>query len=83
MDVGYRDELSTKAQKHTVDPVFEEGFVFIVNNPHTEYLHIRVIDSNQSTDKECSSSRLGELNIAICDILRLKMWSFQHYNPGC
>jgi len=70
MDVGGKDNQSTWAQNHTIDPVFEQGFIFLVMNPHTDNLHVRVLDSAISSDPFDRNALLGEVNITISDLLR-------------
>ena len=67
MKVGAGPKQSTWTQAHTLDPVFEQGFVFLVNNPNTDDLHIDVIDSAKSSGGKSSSS-LGSLSLRISDI---------------
>jgi len=58
-------------QHHTLSPVFEQGFVFLVNSPDSDDLHLRVIDSLTSSNK-CRSSRelLGKVNLRISDLVK-------------
>ena len=71
INVGRKQEKKTKAQWHTTNPVFEEGFAFLVNNPFTEFIHVKVLDSNESgKDQEDLNSRLGEIGIPIHNILQ-------------
>ena len=71
INVGRRQEKRTKAQWHTTDPIFEEGFAFLVNNLYTEFLHVKVLDSDESENgQEDLNLRLGEVDIPIYKILQ-------------
>ena len=81
MDVGGKDNQSTWTQNHTIDPVFEQGFIFLVTNPHTDDLHIRVLDSAISSDPFDRNALLGEVNITISDILRRENMGYAPPQP--
>nr|XP_022907174.1 extended synaptotagmin-2 isoform X1 [Onthophagus taurus] len=52
----YTNTKQTAMQKRTSDPVWEEGFTFLVTNPETDTLYIKIMD--QKTGNE-----LGLLNL--------------------
>ena len=81
MDVGSKDQQSTWAQNYTVDPVFEQGFIFLVANPDSDDLHIKVLDSAISSDPRDKGAHLGELNIAVSDILRRENMQYSPPQP--
>uniref|UniRef100_A0A0K2UPA4 Extended synaptotagminlike protein 2a [Tribolium castaneum] n=1 Tax=Lepeophtheirus salmonis TaxID=72036 RepID=A0A0K2UPA4_LEPSM len=57
---------NTWAQYNTTDPVYEQGFVFLVVNPEADDLKIRVINSEKSSKSEV----LGFVTIHLSDLLR-------------
>ena len=81
MDVGGKDNQSTWAQNHTIEPVFEQGFIFLVKNPDTDNLHIKVLDSTISSDPFDSNALLGEVNITISDLLRRENMAYSTPQP--
>lgn len=54
---------STWPQSYDTDPVFEQGFVFTVVNPHFDDLHIRVIDTGHK------NALLGSTTLRTSDIM--------------
>ncbi|KAK9879793.1 hypothetical protein WA026_006853 [Henosepilachna vigintioctopunctata] len=52
MHVGNADQQKSKIKKHTVDPIFEQGFSFLVKNPEKDTFHINIMDkqSNMKID---------------------------------
>merc|ERR1719376_130753 len=97
MNVGTDLVQSSWPQQHTLDPAFEQGFVFLVNNPNADDLHIKVIDSlvdsGNSNDlqskvmdtlrdmKSKRSSILGSLNIRMSDLLKRPGMEFARPQP--
>ncbi|XP_069702958.1 extended synaptotagmin-2 isoform X2 [Periplaneta americana] len=49
LSLGKQQEI-TNVQYRTGDPVFEQGFTFLVNNPDSDTLHLKVMD--QKTTQE-------------------------------
>lgn len=54
---------STWPQYHDCNPVFEQGFVFTVCNPHFDDLHIRVIDTGHK------NAVIGSTTLRTSDIM--------------
>ena len=73
MNVGAGEEQCTSeqcTQTYTVEPVFEKGFVFLVRNPDTDDLHIKILDSAISMDSTNRNAFLGQVDITVSDILK-------------
>lgn len=52
----YKESKQTAVEMRTSDPVWEEGFTFLVNNPETDTVYIRINDQK-------TSSELGSLDL--------------------
>ena len=57
------EKRSTRTKKNTENPIFEQGFTFVVSNPHNDKLNITVLDSSHR------DTTLGKLDIAMFDLL--------------
>ena len=56
------EKRSTRTKKNDENPIFEQGFTFVVSNPHNDKLNIKVLDSSHR------DTVLGKLDI---DMFRL------------
>lgn len=63
MTIESREKQSTRIKNSTNDPTFEQGFSFVVANPHNDKLNIRVLDSSTG------ETLLGKLEIDISNLL--------------
>jgi len=63
LSVSGRDPQETLACLYTRNPVYEQGFVLLVQNPDVDELHLKVYDLKSKYD-------LGFLRIALADLLR-------------
>lgn len=70
MDVGCKDSHSTWTKYHTIDLVFEQGFVFLVVHPRSDDLSIKILDSTVASDPPDRNAVLGKVNIPISDLSR-------------
>ncbi|XP_071446614.1 extended synaptotagmin-2-B isoform X2 [Hetaerina americana] len=61
LSLGKKQETTT-VQMRTGDPVWEQGFTFLVNNPQSDTLHIKVIDQKTGQD-------IGRLSYNLCDLM--------------
>lgn len=61
-----QESQTTFPQYHNPDPIFEQGFVFLVASPEADDLHIRVIDVGHSDKIICQTT------IRLSDILEKK-----------
>jgi len=52
-----------RPQYFDTDPVFEQGFVFMVVNPHSDDLHIKVLDTGHK------NTVIGNVVIRMSDLL--------------
>jgi len=57
------EALETWPVKYSRNPVYEQGFVFLVNNPEVDELNIRVYDDKSKAD-------LGLLRLGLINLLR-------------
>lgn len=54
---------TTFPQYYTNDPVFEQGFVFMIVNPDADDLHIRVLDTRKDKDNVLCTAVIRNSNI--------------------
>jgi Ca2+-dependent lipid-binding protein len=71
LQVGHGDTQTTWPQYHDSDPVFEQGFVFTVINPHSDDLQIRVLDSGHK------NAVIGTATIRTSDLLATPNLEYQ------
>lgn len=52
MQIGDSVSQKSKVKKHTIDPIFEQGFSFLVKNPKTDIFYTSIMDkqSNMKID---------------------------------
>lgn len=63
LKVGNGEPQSTYQQHYDEDPAFEQGFVFTVVNPHSDDLHVKVIDKGHK------DAVIGTATIRTSDIM--------------
>ena len=63
MSILAGESQSTWPQYYDSNPVFEQGFVFTICNPHSDDLHIRIIDSGHK------NAEIGKTVIRTSDIM--------------
>lgn len=63
LQVGDSTQQKSKVKKHTTDPIFEQGFSFLIKNPETDKFKCIVMDKQTNTkvdQYEYSVSRLSQ-----------------------
>jgi len=70
MTIESGEKQLTRIKSSTNDPIFEQGFSFVVANPHNDKLKIKVFDSSE---RYCSTGDtvLGKLDIDVWDRLHM------------
>ena len=63
LKVGNGEAQQTIQQYFDNDPVFEQGFVFSVTNPHSDDLHVKILDKGHD------DTVIGTTTIITSDIL--------------
>ncbi|XP_046399641.1 extended synaptotagmin-2 isoform X6 [Ischnura elegans] len=61
LTLGKKQETTT-VQLRTGDPVWEQGFTFLVNNPQADTLHVKVVDQKTGQD-------IGRLSYNLSDLM--------------
>ncbi|KAL3282639.1 hypothetical protein HHI36_005814 [Cryptolaemus montrouzieri] len=49
MQVGNSEQQKSKIKKHTVDPIFEQGFSFLVKNPEKDTFCVNIMDKQSGS----------------------------------
>ncbi|CAG9823458.1 unnamed protein product [Phaedon cochleariae] len=57
-----RQMKCTNVMMRTVNPVWEEGFIFLVGNPDSDYLVLKIIDSKTEAELNEITYRIGQLS---------------------
>ncbi|XP_044750595.1 extended synaptotagmin-2-like isoform X2 [Coccinella septempunctata] len=48
MQVGNSLSQKSKVKKHTIDPIFEQGFSFLVKNPESDVFYVSIMDKHSN-----------------------------------
>ena len=63
LKVGNGEAQETHMKYFENNPVFEQGFVFLVSNPHSDDLRVKIIDKGHD------NTPIGEATIFTSDIM--------------
>ena len=73
--VGVNTKLSQKS-KGSIDPIFEERMVFIVDYPETDYLKLNIIDTGSDKPAGCVTINISDLRDRESFSIVNQKWTF-------